>query len=109
MAFIGVLLGFFISMIISAIIIFIAAKLFGEKEGFGTAIVTSCVGALIFALATYILGSGWIAALTGGVAWLIALGSLYNMGWIKSLIVAVVIWVFATFVSVVLPTIAGPL
>ncbi|MFO8015682.1 MAG: hypothetical protein R6U32_01115, partial [Candidatus Woesearchaeota archaeon] len=94
---------------ISAIIIYLAAKLLGEKEGFGTAVMAALIGAVIFGLASYLLGIGWIASLVGGIAWLIALGSLYRMGWLKSLAVAVVVWVFSALVSLVLPTIAGPL
>ncbi|MFH1850666.1 MAG: hypothetical protein ABH879_10910 [archaeon] len=109
MALLGIALGFLISLIISAIIIYLAAKLLGEKEGFDTAIAASFIGAIIFALVSYLLGVGWIAALVGGLAWLIALGSLYKMGWLKSFFVAVAIWVFATIVSLILPTIAGPL
>jgi hypothetical protein len=103
------LIGFLISLIISSIIIYIAAKLFGEKEGFGTAILTALVGAIIFSLTSYFIGIGWVAALIGGIAWLIALGSLYKIGWIKSFVIAVVIWIFAIIVSLILPTIAGPL
>ncbi|MDD5086755.1 MAG: hypothetical protein PHV16_03290 [Candidatus Nanoarchaeia archaeon] len=108
MAFLGALIGFLISLIISAIIIYLAAKLFGEKEGFGTAILAAFIGAIIFAIVSYFLG-GWIASVIGGIAWLIALGSLYKMGWLKAFVVAVVIWIFAAIVSWVLPTIAGPL
>ena len=109
MALLGVLLGFLASLVISAIVIYLAAKLLGEKEGFGTAILTAFIGAIIFSLVSYFIGMGWIASLIGGIAWLMALGSLYNMGWIKSAIVAVVIWLFAGIASIVLPTIAGPL
>jgi len=109
MAFLGVLLGFLISLVISAIIIYLATKLFGEKEGFGTAILAAFIGAIIFALASYFIGIGWIAALIGGIAWLITLGSLYHVGWLKSFVIAVIIWIFAALVSLVLPTIAGPL
>jgi hypothetical protein len=66
-------------------------------------------GAIIFALAYYFIGIGWVAALVGGIAWLIALGSLFSIGWLKSFIIAVVIWIFATIVSLVLPTVVGPL
>ncbi len=109
MAYTGILLGFLVSMVISALIIYIAAKLFGEKEGFGTALMTALTGAIIFALVSFFIGIGWIASLIGGLAWLIALGNLYNIGWLKSFVIAVVIWIFANIVSVVLPTIAGPL
>ncbi len=109
MALFGTLLGFLISLVISAIIIFLAARILGEKEGFGTAVFAAFIGAIIFALVSYFLGVGWIAALVGGLAWLIALGSLYKIGWMKAFVIAVVIWIIATLVSLVLPTIAGPL
>jgi hypothetical protein len=108
MALLEVLLGFLISLVISGIIIYLAAKLLGETEGFGTAILAALAGAAIFAFVYYFIGIGWVAALIGGIAWLIALGSLYKMGWIKSFVVAVIIWVFATIVSLVLPTLVGP-
>ena len=109
MVFTGAVLGFLISLIVSAIVIYVATKLLGEEEGFGTALMASLAGAVLFAIVSYFIGVGWVAALIGGIAWLIALGSLYNIGWVKAFIVAVVIWVFATIVSLVLPTIAGPL
>lgn len=103
MAIVGTLLGFFISLVISAVIIYLAAKMLGEREGFGTAILAALIGSIIFAGVSYFLGVGWIAALVGGLAWLIALGSLYKIGWLKSFAIAIVIWVFATLVSLVLP------
>ncbi len=107
MALLEVLLGFLISMVISGIVIYLSAKLLGEKEGFGTAILAALSGAIIFAIASYFT-VGWVAALIGGIAWLIALGSLYKIGWLKSFAVAVIIWVFAAIASLVLPTLAGP-
>lgn len=109
MAFQETLIVFLISLVISAIIIYVAAKLFGEREGFGTAILAALIGAAIFWLASYLLGVGILASLIAGIAWLIALGSLYNMGWLKAFIIAVVIWIFSAIVSWVLPTMTGPI
>lgn len=109
MAFLGILLGFLISLVVSSLIIFLVTKLFGEKEGFGTALWAALAGSIIFTLASYFIGTGWIAALIGGVAWLIALGGLYSMGLIKSFVVALIIWALATLISHVLPTVTGPL
>ncbi len=39
---------FFISLFISAIIIYVVTKLFGEKEGFGTALEAALIGAIIY-------------------------------------------------------------
>lgn len=108
MAIISALLGFFISLIISAIIIYLATKLMGEEEEFGTAVLTAFIGAIIFALVSYFLGVGLVASLVGGLAWLLALGSLYKMGWLKSFAVSIIIWIFAAIVSWFLPTLAGP-
>ena len=101
--------GFLISLIVSAIIIYLATRLFGETEGFGTAIMAALAGALIFSIASYFIATGWIAALIGGIAWLIALGNHCNMGMLKSMFIAIMVSAFATLVNLVLPTIVGPL
>ena len=109
MELLALIFGFLISLIVSAIIIYLATKLFGETEGFGTAMMTALIGAIIFAITSYFIATGWIAALIGGIAWLIALSSFYSMGIFKSILIAIMVWAFATLVSLVLPTIAGPL
>src|SRR3970040_397251 len=87
---------FFIAgLIISAVIIYVVTQLFGQKEGIGTALLAAFVGAVIYALAYFFLGQGLFAGLIGGFVWLLALGGLYNMGWIKALVVAVLVWVVA--------------
>jgi len=96
------LIGFFISLLISGLIIFLATKLMGEQEGFGTAIMVAFAGTIIFTLASFFLGTGWIAGLIGLIAWLIALGSFYNISWIKSLIISIVIWIFTVILSLIL-------
>jgi len=102
---------FFISLVISAIIIYAVTKIFGEKEGFGTALMTAFIGAIIYAVTYYFLRPelGWLASLIGGIAWLIALGFLYSIGWLKALGIALIVWIIAAIVSFVLPTVIGPL
>jgi hypothetical protein len=102
---------FLISLIISAIIIYVVTKLFGEKEGFGTALLAAFIGAIIYAAAYYFLRPelGWVASLIGGIAWLIALGVLYKIGWLKALVIALIVWIIAAIVGIFLPTMIGPL
>jgi len=100
---------FLIGLAISTIIIYLITKLFEEKEGVGTAILAALVGAVIYALAYYFLGEGLLAALIAGFVWLLALGSLYSMGWWKALGVAIVVWIVAFFVGFIFPTVVGPL
>jgi len=103
------IIGFFISLIISALIIYVVTKLVGETEGFGTAFIAALIGAIIYGVAYYFIGSGTWASILAGIAWLIALGSLYSIGWIKALLIAVAIWLLSSLIGYVFPTIMGPL
>lgn len=100
---------FIVSLVVSAIIIYVVTKLLGEKEGIGTALLTAFAGAIIYAIAYFLLGQGLLAALIGGFVWLLALGGLYRMGWLKALVVAVIVWIVGAVVGLVLPTVVGPL
>lgn len=105
----GTAVFFIVSLIASAIIIYVVTKLLGEKERMGTALLAALAGAIIYALAYFFLGQGLLAALIGGFVWLLALGSLYRMGWLKALVIAVIVWIVGAIVGVVLPTVVGPL
>jgi hypothetical protein len=45
----------------------------------------------------------------GGIIWLIALRMLYNIGWLKVLVIAAMVWITATIIGFLLPTLPGPL
>jgi len=100
---------FVVGLIISTIIIYVVTKLFGEKEGLGRAFVTAIVGTIAYSIVYFLFGNGWFAAIVGGIVWLIALKSLYDMGTLKAIAVAVIIWIAATIVGLLLPTVPGPL
>jgi hypothetical protein len=116
----SVVLSFVLSWIVSSIIIYIVTKFFGEKKGIGTAFLAALVGAIVYSAvglilgigllstANTIIGNGLLAALIGGIAWLIALGSLYKIGWAKAFVIAIIIWFCTYLVGFVLPTLVGP-
>jgi len=103
------ILVFVIGLAISTIIVYVITKLFGEKEGIGRAFATAIIGSIVYSIVYFLLGNGWLAAIIAGIAWLIALGTLYKMGWLKSFVVAIIIWIVATIVGFLLPTLPGPL
>jgi len=82
-------------------------KITWREGGIRTAILAALIGALIFALVSYLIGIGWVAALAGGLAWLIALRSLYNISLLKSFVIAVVIWIFCDNCQPYAATISG--
>lgn len=100
---------FLVALIVSAVIIYAVTKLLGEQEGMDTALPAALIGAIIYGLTYFFLGHGLLAAVISGFVWLMAIGSLYNMSTFKALGVAILVWIAAAFVGVVLPTVVGPL
>lgn len=100
---------FVVGLIISTVIIYIVTKLFKQKEGIGRAFVTALIGTIAYSIIYFIFSQGWIAAIVGGIVWLIALRALYDIGWLRALGIAVVVWIAATIVGLLLPTVPGPL
>ena len=106
---VGILLAFVIALIISMLIIYVIVTFFGEKESISTAILAALIGTVIYTVIYSLLGQELIAAFIAGIAWLLALQVLYKIGWIKSLVIAGVIWIVTSIVGWVLPTLTGPL
>ncbi len=69
---------------------------------------TAIIGSLIYAIVHVLLGNVLLAAILGGIAWLLALKGLYKIGWIHALIMAIIIWIIASIVGVLLPTAPRP-
>jgi hypothetical protein len=101
--------GFLIALVVSTIIIYVVTKLMGETEGIGRALLAAIVGTVIYIIVYYVLGNGLLAAVIAGIGWLLALKALYKIGWIKALIIAIIVWILATIVGFFLPTLSGPL
>jgi hypothetical protein len=106
---VGTLLTFVIALIISTVIIYVIVKFFGEREGIFTAILAALVGTVIYTVLYALMGQGLLAAFIAGIAWLLALQVLYKIGWLKSLLIAVAIWIVTTIVGWLLPTLTGPM
>jgi hypothetical protein len=100
---------FVIGLLISTVIIYITTELFGQKEGIGRAFVTAIIGAIVYSVVYFIFGNGLFAAVVAGIIWLIALRALYDIGWLRALVIAVIVWIAATILGLLLPTAPGPL
>ncbi|MGD0818539.1 MAG: hypothetical protein ABR986_09125 [Methanomassiliicoccales archaeon] len=100
---------FLIALLVSTIIIYVVTKFMGEKEGLGTAVVAAVIGTVVYIVAYLLIGNGLLAAVLAGIVWLLVLKGLYKIGWVKALIIAIIIWIFATIIGLFLPTLSGPL
>ena len=100
---------FVIGLVISTVIIYIVTRLFGEKEGIKHAFAAALIGSAVYSIVYYIFGHGFLAAVAGGIVWLLALRALYSFGWIKAFIIALIIWIIAGLTGLIIPTGPGPL
>jgi hypothetical protein len=100
---------FVVGLIISTVIIYIVTKLFGQKEGIGRAFLSAIIGTVVYSVVYFIFSQGWIAAIVGGIVWLLALRGLYDIGWLRAFAIALIVWIAATIVGFLLPTVPGPL
>jgi hypothetical protein len=100
---------FIVGLIVSTVIIYVVAKLFKQKEGIGRAFLTALIGTIVYSIMYFIFGQGWIAGIVGGFVWLLALRGLYDIGWLRAFGIAVIVWIAAIIIGLLLPTVPGPL
>jgi hypothetical protein len=103
------IIRFLVGLLISTVVIYLITFLLRQRRGIKVAIFTAIIGSIVYYIAYIALGNGFLAAVLGGIAWLLALKSIYRMGWLKALIVAVIVWIITTAIGTLLPTAIGPL
>lgn len=100
---------FLVGLLISTVIIYLVTWIFGQKRSIKVAIFAAIIGSIVYGIAYAVFGNEFLSAILGGIAWLLALKTIYKMGWIKSLVVAVIVWIIAAAIGTLLPTAIGPL
>jgi hypothetical protein len=100
---------FLVGLLISTVIIYLITLILGQKRGIKLALFAAIVGSMVYGITYAIFGNGFLSALLGGIAWLLALKTIYRMSWLKSIIVAVIVWIITTAIGSLLPTAIGPL
>ena len=103
------IIRFLAGLLISTVVIYLVTFILGQRRGIKLAIFTAIIGTIVYEIAYYVLGHGFLATVLGGIAWLLALKTIYRMSWLKALIVAVIIWIIAYVIGSILPTATGPL
>ena len=103
------IIRFLVGLLISTVVIYLVTFLLGQRRGIKLAIFTAIIGSIVYGISYILLGNGFLSAVLGGIAWLLALKSIYRMGWLRALIVAVIVWIITTVIGTLLPTAIGPL
>jgi hypothetical protein len=100
---------FLIGLLVSTLVIYVVTLFMRQRRSMKLALFTAVIGSVVYGIAYVLLGNGFLSAVLGGIAWLLALKAIYHMGWLKALIVALGIWIITTVIGVLLPTTIGPL
>jgi hypothetical protein len=100
---------FLVGLLISTVIIYLITLILGQRRSIKLALFTAVIGSIVYGISYAMFGNGFLSAVLGGIAWLLALKTIYRMGWLKSLIVAVIVWIITTAIGTLLPTAIGPL
>jgi predicted neutral ceramidase superfamily lipid hydrolase len=100
---------FIIGLLISTLVIYVVTVITRHRRSIKLALFTAIIGSVVYGIVYLWLGNGFLSAVLGGIAWLLALKAIYHMGWLKALIIAASIWIITSFIGVLLPTATGPL
>lgn len=100
---------FLVGLLISTVVIYLVTFLLGQRRGIKLALFTAIIGSIVYGITYALLGNGFLSAVLGGIAWLLALKTIYRMGWLRALIVAVIVWIITAVIGALLPTAIGPL
>jgi len=100
---------FIIGLLVSTLVIYLVTSITRHRRSIKLALFTAIIGSIVYGIVYLWLGNGFLSAVLGGIAWLLALKAIYHMGWLKALIIAVSIWIITTIIGVLLPTATGPL
>ncbi|HKQ22772.1 MAG TPA: hypothetical protein VJS91_12075 [Nitrososphaeraceae archaeon] len=103
------IIRFLVGLLISTIVIYLVTFLLGQRRSIKLALFTAIIGSIVYGISYALLGNGFLSAVLGGIAWLLALKTIYRMGWLKAFVVAVIVWIITTITGTLLPTAIGPL
>jgi hypothetical protein len=100
---------FLVGLLISTVVIYLVTFVLGQRRSIKLALFTAIIGSIVYGVSYALMGNGFLSAVLGGIAWLLALKTIYRMSWLKALIVAVIVWIITAFIGSLLPTAIGPL
>jgi MFS family permease len=96
-------LYFIVGLIVTTIIIYIAAYLMDER-GIGKAFLAALIGYVVYYV-FHVFISGLIGAIIGFIVWLVALRAIYGFGWFRAFIMAIITAILIFIVGLFLPVI----
>jgi len=102
--FVGSIVAFVVALLVGGLAIYVSARVVADVDDYGRAVVTALLGAIGWAVVSWIPLIGSIIAL---VVWIGVLKWRYPGGWGTAAVMGVVAWVAALLILFVVNTIFG--
>jgi hypothetical protein len=100
--FVGSIVAFLVALLVGGLAIYISARVIADVDDYSHAVITALIGAIAWALTSWIPLIGPILAL---VAWVWVIKWRYPGGWVDAAIIGAVAWVSALVILYVLNTV----
>jgi hypothetical protein len=100
----GAVLSFVVALLVGGLGIYAGARVVTGEDDYGYAVVTAFVGAVAWALTSWVPLVGPLIAL---VVWIGVINLRYDGGWIDAAIIGFIAWLASTVVLVVLNGLLG--
>ncbi|MFT4885076.1 MAG: hypothetical protein ACI8U4_002595 [Natronomonas sp.] len=97
--FVGSIVAFLVALLVGGLAIYISARVVSDVDDYSHAVITALLGAIAWALTSWIPLIGPIIAL---IAWVWVIKWRYPGGWVDAAIIGVVAWVSALVIIYVL-------
>jgi hypothetical protein len=101
---VGSLVAFVVALLVGGLAIYVSARLVADADDYGHAVVTAVLGAVGWALTSWVPLVGPVLAL---VVWVGVIKWRYPGGWVTAAIIGLVAWLSALVILLVLNTVLG--
>ncbi len=95
MSLLGSVVAFIVALLIGGLAIFVSASIVKGKRDFGHAVITALLGAIAWAITSWIPLIGTVLAL---IAWVWVIKWRYRGSWMDAIIIGLVAWIAALLI-----------
>ena len=103
-AVVGSLIAFIVALLVGGLAIYISARVIVDVEDYSHAVITALIGAVAWALTSWIPLIGPVIAL---IVWIAVINWRYPGSWVKAVLIGLVAWLSALAILFVLNAVLG--
>lgn len=101
---VGSVIAFIVALLVGGLAIYISARVIAGVDDYSHAVITALIGAIAWALTSWIPLIGPVVAL---IVWIAVINWRYPGDWIKAVLIGLVAWLSALAILFVLNTVLG--